>query len=116
MSLTTCSAGSLAGLDFCLIFTPSTGYDEPEFLPSYRFADVIPDDRRMPLVFQAFVRNFFALEQTRFKVGAMQIPWDAVPEGSQAAALLPRMNTDIVLLISTVPHWHRHEVLCVRPL
>ena len=25
MSLTTCSAGSLAGLDFCLIFAPSKG-------------------------------------------------------------------------------------------
>src|SRR6202158_6247678 len=31
---TTCSAGSFAGTDFCLIFAPSKGYDEPEILPS----------------------------------------------------------------------------------
>ncbi|HEX4569798.1 MAG TPA: hypothetical protein VH184_05175, partial [Dongiaceae bacterium] len=34
MSFTTCSAGALAGTDFCLIFAPSKGYDEPEILPS----------------------------------------------------------------------------------
>jgi hypothetical protein len=30
----TCSAGALTGTDFCLIFAPSKGYDEPEILPS----------------------------------------------------------------------------------
>ena len=30
----TCSAGILTGPDFCLIFAPSGGYDEPEILPS----------------------------------------------------------------------------------
>src|SRR4029078_6169227 len=34
ISFTTCSAGALAGPDFCLIFAPSKGYDEPEILPS----------------------------------------------------------------------------------
>src|SRR3954471_8971343 len=34
ISFTTWSAGDLAGLDFCLIFAPSKGYDEPEILPS----------------------------------------------------------------------------------
>ncbi len=33
MSFTTCSAGSFAGTDFCFIFAPSKGYDEPEILP-----------------------------------------------------------------------------------
>src|SRR6185295_3611791 len=33
MSFTTCSAGSLTGPDFCLIFAPLKGYDEPEILP-----------------------------------------------------------------------------------
>ena len=28
-----CSAGALTGTDFCLIFAPSMGYDEPETLP-----------------------------------------------------------------------------------
>jgi hypothetical protein len=34
MSFMTCSAGALTGTDFCLIFAPSKGYDEPEILPS----------------------------------------------------------------------------------
>jgi maleylpyruvate isomerase len=33
MSFNTCSAGSLTGTEFCLIFAPSKGYDEPEILP-----------------------------------------------------------------------------------
>src|SRR5262245_31720055 len=31
---TICVAGSFSGTDFCLIFTPCEGYDEPEILPS----------------------------------------------------------------------------------
>jgi 5-methylcytosine-specific restriction enzyme subunit McrC len=68
-----------------------------EEVGGYRFADILRDEDRMPLVFQAFVRNFYALEQEAFKVGAVRIPWDAVPEDEHSAALLPGMNTDIVL-------------------
>src|SRR5437899_11671195 len=31
---TTSVAGSFSGTDFCLIFAPCEGYDEPEILPS----------------------------------------------------------------------------------
>src|SRR5262245_26937573 len=34
MFFTTCVAGSFSGTDFCLIFAPCEGYDEPEILPS----------------------------------------------------------------------------------
>src|SRR3990167_11241418 len=34
ISFMTCSAGALTGTDFCLIFAPSKGYDDPEILPS----------------------------------------------------------------------------------
>src|SRR5271165_5309961 len=34
MSFTTCVAGPSSGTDFCLIFDPREGYDEPEILPS----------------------------------------------------------------------------------
>src|SRR5215207_10142867 len=34
ISRTTCSTGSRTGPDFCLIFAPVKGYDEPEILPS----------------------------------------------------------------------------------
>src|SRR5436190_14301860 len=34
MFFTTWVAGSFSGTDFCLIFAPCEGYDEPEILPS----------------------------------------------------------------------------------
>src|ERR1700753_2668971 len=33
MFLITCVAGSFSGTDFCRIFAPQEGYDEPEILP-----------------------------------------------------------------------------------
>src|SRR6516165_5962404 len=48
MSFTTCSAGAFVGPDFCLIFAPSKGYDEPEILPSSTrpFCLTIPDGKQ----------------------------------------------------------------------
>src|SRR5215471_3357609 len=48
MSLTTRSAGAFVGPDFCLIFAPSKGYDEPEILPSSTrpFCLTIPDGKQ----------------------------------------------------------------------
>ena len=34
MFFTTCVGGSFTGTDFCLIFAPCEGYDEPKILPS----------------------------------------------------------------------------------
>jgi 5-methylcytosine-specific restriction enzyme subunit McrC len=51
----------------------------------------------MRLVFQAFVRNFYRIEQDRFTVRPLQLNWDAKPETERAANLLPVMVTDIFL-------------------
>ncbi|MBA3519181.1 MAG: 5-methylcytosine-specific restriction endonuclease system specificity protein McrC [Rhizobiales bacterium] len=64
----------------------------------FQFTDVLRDERKMALVFQAFVRNFYAIEQKTFRVEALQLAWDAEPETQQAADLVPTMQTDIVLL------------------
>ena len=64
---------------------------------SYRFSDVLRDEKKMALVFQAFVRNFYAMEQSEYEVTAPQIVWDAEPETEIAGQLLPTMNTDVVL-------------------
>src|SRR5215472_11957036 len=51
MSLTTRSAGAFVGPDFCLIFAPSKGYDEPEILPSSTrpFCLTIPDGKQVQI-------------------------------------------------------------------
>lgn len=61
-----------------------------------RFADILRDERKMALVFQAFVRNFLKLEQSKYAVSAIQLEWD-VSGDPGAIRLLPTMNTDIFL-------------------
>jgi hypothetical protein len=49
MSFTTYSAGSFVGTDFCLIFAPSKGYDEPKSsLPqsAKSVSEVLTPDRK----------------------------------------------------------------------
>lgn len=62
-----------------------------------RFRDFTRDEKRMPYLFEAFVKNFYKREQRDFKVGAIQPKWNATgPEG--ALATLPQMRTDVTLL------------------
>jgi 5-methylcytosine-specific restriction enzyme subunit McrC len=63
----------------------------------YHFAAVLRDERKMALTFQSFVRNFYRLEQQRFRVTGLQLSWDAVPSCAEDADLLPIMVTDIFL-------------------
>lgn len=53
------------------------------------------DDKRMAALFEDFVRNFYKLETSGFKVGREDILWqaEAIDEASQA--YLPKMETDI---------------------
>jgi len=61
-----------------------------------RFRDFIRDPKRMPYLFESFVKNFYAREQKEFKVGRVQFKWAA--EGSEESlAVLPSMNTDVTL-------------------
>lgn len=63
----------------------------------YRFTDILRDERKMALVFQAFVKNFLHIEQSKYKVQPLQLEWDA--EGDAAhTRLLPKMTTDIHLV------------------
>ena len=65
----------------------------------YRFRDFLRDEAQMGLLFQQFVRNFLAAEQTEFLVSAPQVKWNLDPQGStpRGLSLLPTMNTDIAL-------------------
>lgn len=68
----------------------------------FRFDDVLRDERRMALVFEEFVRNFYRLEQQQYHVSRDRILWDLNTGPLPAAAnLLPTMETDITLRSST---------------
>jgi 5-methylcytosine-specific restriction enzyme subunit McrC len=61
-----------------------------------RFRDFIRDERRMPYLFENFVRNFYRREQREFHVSAFKPKWNAT--GSvEALAVLPEMRTDVSL-------------------
>ncbi len=62
-----------------------------------RFRDFIRDEKRMPYLFEAFVKNFYKREQRKFKVGAIQPKWNATGS-EEALAVLPQMRTDVTLL------------------
>jgi 5-methylcytosine-specific restriction enzyme subunit McrC len=70
----------------------------------FRFADLLRDERKMALVFEEFVRNFYRLEQRLYPhVRRERIRWDLSTEPLPAAAtsLLPTMETDVSLRSST---------------
>lgn len=64
-----------------------------------RFRDFLQDEAQMGTIFEQFVRNFFAREQSDYAVSAPQVEWDVDSARSTDGGLrlLPSMKTDIVL-------------------
>ncbi|GAA4002844.1 5-methylcytosine-specific restriction endonuclease system specificity protein McrC [Hymenobacter fastidiosus] len=62
-----------------------------------RFRDFRRDERLMAQLFEAFVRNFYRLEQHRFRVRSETIAWQAAADSAADLALLPAMITDTTL-------------------
>jgi 5-methylcytosine-specific restriction enzyme subunit McrC len=64
-----------------------------------RFLDFVRDDARMGELFEQFVRNFFAKEQSRYRVSRPQVAWalDESQSSPGGVRLLPAMRTDICL-------------------
>lgn len=63
----------------------------------HRFRNVLRDEREMARVFEAFVRNFYRLEQARYQVEPLAIPWDAAPVTVGNGDRLPQMRVDVFL-------------------
>ena len=61
------------------------------------FTDFIRDDKKMAVLFQSFVRNFYKSEQSKFKVKGEDIYWAFMPIGNSDMSFLPKMQTDITL-------------------
>lgn len=65
------------------------------------FKDVLGDEREMARVFEAFVRNFYRIEQSVFRVEPLTIYWDATPISTGTGDRLPRMLVDVFLRSKT---------------
>ena len=64
---------------------------------SGRFRDFTRDEKKMALVFQHFVRNFYTIEQNRYTVSGTRLAWQRVLGDEKSLNLLPNLNTDVTL-------------------
>ncbi len=63
----------------------------------WHFTDFLRDERKMSGLFEAFLRNFYAIEQKEFKVRRENIYWQFSSGDNQNLQFLPLMQTDITL-------------------
>lgn len=64
----------------------------------YRFSDFSRDEKQMGHLFEAFVRNFYRLEQKTYPVVRREvISWQFETTDDVSRRYLPQMNTDITL-------------------
>jgi 5-methylcytosine-specific restriction enzyme subunit McrC len=65
---------------------------------TYQFSDFTRDEKQMAHLFEAFVRNFYRLEQTTYPVVRREvISWQFTAADEVSRQHLPQMNTDITL-------------------
>lgn len=64
----------------------------------YKFADFTRDDRKMNILFESFVRNFYKIEQRKFTMVKKEtIKWQFNNADYESFQYLPQMETDITL-------------------
>lgn len=61
------------------------------------FRDFVEDPKKMPVLFEQFVRNFYRRELNGWSVKRDDIAWDLVPLTAGASDYLPKMQTDVSL-------------------
>jgi 5-methylcytosine-specific restriction enzyme subunit McrC len=69
----------------------------PEPSGILRFQEVLEDEEEMRRLFEEFVRGFYKLEQTEYRVTASPLSWRWEPLDEVSRALLPGMRTDVLL-------------------
>jgi len=83
-------------LNVCQIIHENTLPSEEQ--GKYKFADFTRDEHRMNKLFEAFVRNFYAIEQSKYTtVKKETINWRFSGTDTNSIQYLPRMETDITL-------------------
>ena len=64
----------------------------------YKFSDFTRDDRKMNQLFEAFVRNFYRIEQKQYpSIKKETIKWQFASTDNESYQYLPQMETDITL-------------------
>jgi 5-methylcytosine-specific restriction enzyme subunit McrC len=63
----------------------------------FRLRDILRDEKQMSRIFQAFVFNFYRLEQRVFEVRSDRIQWDVDLGYGSGRTMLPSMLTDVSL-------------------
>jgi 5-methylcytosine-specific restriction enzyme subunit McrC len=64
----------------------------------YKFSDFTRDDNKMNQLFEAFIRNFYKIEQQKYKtVKKETIKWQFDNSDNESYQYLPQMETDITL-------------------
>lgn len=82
-------------LKICRLIYDNTVIDQKS--GKHQFNEFIGNDKAMASLFEAFIRNFYAKEQTQFRVRREDISWDAIPLGGTNENYLPKMQTDVTL-------------------
>jgi len=78
-----------------IIYENSLPSEEPG---KYEFFDFTKDDNKMNKLFEAFIRNFYKIEQTKYKtVRRENIIWNFESTDTEGFNYLPQMQTDITL-------------------
>ena len=83
-------------MNVCQIIYDSTLPSEEQ--GKYKFSDFTRDDNKMNQLFEAFIRNFYRIEQRKYKtVKKETIKWQFENTDKENYQYLPQMETDITL-------------------
>ncbi len=83
-------------MNVCQIIYESTLPSEEH--GKYKFSDFTRDDNKMNQLFEAFIRNFYKIEQRKYKtVKKETIKWQFDDTDEESYQYLPQMETDITL-------------------
>lgn len=83
-------------MNVCQIIYESTLPSEEQ--GKYRFSDFTRDDNKMNQLFESFIRNFYRIEQKKYKtVKKETIKWQFDNTDNESYQYLPHMETDITL-------------------
>lgn len=64
----------------------------------FKFSDFTRDERKMNQLFEAFVRNFYKIEQSKYRIVKKEsIRWQFERVNQESGDYLPQMETDITL-------------------
>lgn len=63
----------------------------------FKFYDVLRDERKMAVIFEAFVRNFYRHNQRTFAVEPLTLNWNAEQLSNVGDGQLPTMRVDVFL-------------------